>query len=256
MKHKKTLLVLTLVDSCIVGTNAQASLFDRGGGLLYDDVLNVTWLQDANYAKSSGFSTTGKMDWYTATSWAASLIFHDNVRNVDYSDWLLASNSPINGISYNTTYSYTGNTDSGYNVISQYAELAYMYNVNLGLKGFIAPTGVLQADFGIFGNGTFNGVDQNSFGQNNFDFVKNLQSFVYWSGSDKLIFYGFADVKIDVAFSFDTDDGNQTISRKEIPNYAWAVRDGDVAPVPIPATIYLFATGLLGLLRFKRHKSA
>jgi hypothetical protein len=26
---------------------------NRGGGLVYDDVLNVTWRQDANYAKSN-----------------------------------------------------------------------------------------------------------------------------------------------------------------------------------------------------------
>ena len=27
---------------------ANATLWDRGAGLIYDDVLNVTWLQDAN----------------------------------------------------------------------------------------------------------------------------------------------------------------------------------------------------------------
>ncbi|MDZ7752733.1 MAG: hypothetical protein U5S82_13950 [Gammaproteobacteria bacterium] len=29
---------------------ASATLFDRGRGLIYDDVLDITWLQDANYA--------------------------------------------------------------------------------------------------------------------------------------------------------------------------------------------------------------
>jgi hypothetical protein len=27
-----------------------AAMVDRGGGMIYDDVLNVTWLQDANFA--------------------------------------------------------------------------------------------------------------------------------------------------------------------------------------------------------------
>ncbi|EGK72256.1 hypothetical protein METUNv1_01372 [Methyloversatilis universalis FAM5] len=31
---------------------AQAPLHDRGGGLVYDDVLDVTWLADANYART------------------------------------------------------------------------------------------------------------------------------------------------------------------------------------------------------------
>lgn len=30
--------------------NAQAGLFDRGGGLIYDDDLNITWLSNANLA--------------------------------------------------------------------------------------------------------------------------------------------------------------------------------------------------------------
>ena len=31
---------------------AQATLIDRGGGLIYDSVLNVTWLQNANLASN------------------------------------------------------------------------------------------------------------------------------------------------------------------------------------------------------------
>jgi len=56
-------------------------------------------------------------------------------------------------------------------------------------------------------------------------------------------------------FGFGAGSGYQeTVDKHYYQFYAWAVRDGDVAPVPIPATIYLFGTGLLGLLRFKRHK--
>lgn len=31
---------------------AQGALFDGDGGLLYDNVLNITWLSDSNYAKT------------------------------------------------------------------------------------------------------------------------------------------------------------------------------------------------------------
>jgi hypothetical protein len=41
--------LLVLVGGLVSGA-AQAALHDRGGGLVYDDVLNVTWLADANYA--------------------------------------------------------------------------------------------------------------------------------------------------------------------------------------------------------------
>ena len=60
---------------------AQAGLVDRGGGMLYDTVLNVTWLQDANYAKTSGYCDTpgnclqldGRMTWAKANTWANNL---------------------------------------------------------------------------------------------------------------------------------------------------------------------------------------
>ena len=40
---------------CLPVPQAQAALVDRGGGMLYDTVLNITWLQDANYAKTSNY---------------------------------------------------------------------------------------------------------------------------------------------------------------------------------------------------------
>lgn len=38
----------------VVFGNAQATLIDRGSGLIYDDVQNLTWLQDASYFATSG----------------------------------------------------------------------------------------------------------------------------------------------------------------------------------------------------------
>ena len=63
MKHKPALTRATLILLAGISLSgaAQAALFDRGGGLIYDDVLNVTWLQDANYAKTSGYDADGDM---------------------------------------------------------------------------------------------------------------------------------------------------------------------------------------------------
>lgn len=36
---------------------ANAVLIDRGNGLIYDDYFNITWLADANYAATSGYSS-------------------------------------------------------------------------------------------------------------------------------------------------------------------------------------------------------
>ena len=39
--------------SLAVIPTAQAGLFDRGGGLIYDDFFDITWLQDANYCATN-----------------------------------------------------------------------------------------------------------------------------------------------------------------------------------------------------------
>lgn len=235
--------------------NSQAALYDRGSGLLYDDVLNVTWLQDANYAKTSGYDSDGLMSWDEAQAWAYNLIYHDDVRHVDYSDWRLASNEPVNGTGYNFSEAFNGTTDVGYNITSTNAELAYMYQVNLGLKSkyssvfmsIFDPSQAFQSDFGIFDNGTFNGTNQNSFGQKNVGLVGNLQAYPYWSGSD------YSSIG---AWVFNTGIGRQDSSIKPNTYYAWAVRDGDVAAsIPEPSILWLFLSGF-GLLAINHDQKA
>ena len=80
---------------------ANATLWDRGGGLIYDDVLDVTWLQDANYAQTSGFDADGKITWHEAMAWAENLSYYDPVRNTYWTDWRLPQTLPINGSSFN-----------------------------------------------------------------------------------------------------------------------------------------------------------
>ena len=85
---------------------AGAALIDRGGGLIYDDVLDITWLQDANYAETSGFAAAnavdngtsatdnifsdGRMGWDAAVAWADGLVFGG------FDDWRLPS-ADVNG---------------------------------------------------------------------------------------------------------------------------------------------------------------
>ncbi|MBI5192266.1 MAG: DUF1566 domain-containing protein [Nitrospirae bacterium] len=60
-----------------------AELIDRGGGMIYDTDLNITWLKDANYAKISGYDADGLMTWSEAMTWADNLVYGG------YSDWRL-----------------------------------------------------------------------------------------------------------------------------------------------------------------------
>ena len=67
-----------LVFFCVLtSVPATAALFDRGNGLIYDNILDVTWLQDANAG--------GQLDWFGAHSWVANLDYQG------YDDWRLGS---------------------------------------------------------------------------------------------------------------------------------------------------------------------
>ena len=63
----------SLIFLLLLSFNATAALYNRGNGLIYDDVLDITWLQDANYAQTSGYDADGKMSWMDANTWASNL---------------------------------------------------------------------------------------------------------------------------------------------------------------------------------------
>ena len=78
------------------------------------------------------------------------------------------------------------------------------------------------------------------------DFL-NVQSSNYWSGSK---------VNSGSAWVFNFDRGGQSGAKGEGFNlFAWAVRSGDVSAVPIPAAVWLFGSGLLGLVGMARRKT-
>ena len=213
LNHKVALLVAGL----LIAGAAQATLIDRGGGLIYDDVLNITWLQDANYAKTSGYDSDGRMTWAAANAWAASLSYGG------YSDWRLPTVNPV-GASFDSTLSYDGSTDYGYGITSPHSELAYMFSVNLGNQGYCDLSGCPhQSSFRPFNAGPFT----------------NLQTSFYWSGT------ALALQPAVSAWTFDVGTGLQFYAFQSIPFYAWAVRPGDViAAVPEPASVMLMLVGL------------
>jgi len=83
------LTALVMVFGLVI--SAHAMLIDRGGGLIYDTDLNITWLQDANYSITSGYDpgnmtyppSSGYMTWDEAMTWAENLVYQG------YDDWRL-----------------------------------------------------------------------------------------------------------------------------------------------------------------------
>ncbi|BAN34901.1 hypothetical protein SCD_n01065 [Sulfuricella denitrificans skB26] len=245
----------------LVSSEANAALIDRGGGLIYDNVLNVTWLQDANYAKTQYIQSggtqgyaNGYMNLSQATTWASNLSYYDSVRNVTYTDWRLPNTNPVNGTAFNYNLSYNGSTDYSYNVSASgtaYAgstgsEMAHLFYNSLNNKGYANPAtswisstaGHLEMQFGwgLANTGPFS----NLFGV---DYLSEWTGPMYSpDGSGGHVWtFRFAD-------GFQGPAGDTTA-------YAMAVRDGDVAAVPVPAAAWLLGSGLLGLVGVARRNA-
>ncbi|MBK8537185.1 MAG: DUF1566 domain-containing protein [Candidatus Competibacteraceae bacterium] len=200
-----------------------------GGGLIYDNVLKITWLQDANYAKTSGYDTGGYMTWDAAQTWAAGLVYGG------YSDWRLPTITDTG--SPGCDYALSG-TDCGYNVDTATSELAYMFHVNLGnLSSFDSSGNALAGSSGVNW-----GVVNTNFTDAVTSFSTPIQNFPndgYWSGTE------YAP-DTSRAWVFHGYDGYQDASVKDDIFYAWAVRPGDVAAAP-PSILEPGSLTLVGL---------
>ncbi len=82
-------LVCAALTALFSASPAHATLFDRGGGLIYDDVLDVTWTQDADLF-GTGSAARG---WDEAVSLVSGLSFGG------FNDWRLP-NTPGTGIGF------------------------------------------------------------------------------------------------------------------------------------------------------------
>lgn len=213
MSHR--LVLPRLAAGCVLAAGlsgaAQAALFDRGGGLIYDSDLNVTWLKDANYAKTSGYDADGKMTWTNAVTWAANLSYFDAVRNVTYTDWRLPTTTDTGAPGCD--FSYSG-TDCGYNVDPASSEMAHLYFVELGNQSYWTTT---ATDSGAYSGG----ANPNSTLDNVGPFT-NFQSYPYWSGTEHAL-------DSSAAWVFGTADSFQRGYVKTASLYALAVRPGDIA---------------------------
>lgn len=94
-------------------------------------------------------------------------------------------------------------------------------------------------------------VSQSGYGMVNTSLFNHVQSPFYWSGTEYAPEPG-------LAWFFDFYNGRQLATGKELNDmsYAWAVRTGDVAAVPVPAAVWLLGSGLLGLIGVARRKAA
>ena len=223
---------MTVIGGILLAANAGATLvarnFDGTSSIqgYYDTDLGITWLQDANFAKTSGFDSDGLMTWSTAKSWASGL----NLNGI--SGWRLADVAqPDANCSGNDAFN--GSTGTGCTT----GELGHMFYVTMG--------------------GTANVPIATSHNAN-YDLISNLQT-DYWS-MHEIVSRGLVYFFYEAPSRGATVAGYVSLDFPDQTHFAWAVHNGDVgrslvSDVPEPGTMALLALGIAGLGFSKRQKA-
>lgn len=222
-----------LIVLLLVCGSADAALLSRfSGQAYYDDVLDITWLTNANLADTNdfgvaGIAANGMMDWSTAQSWIGAM---NTANYLGTNTWRLPT--VIDTGTPGCDGTFTG-TDCGYNVDLSTGEMAHMFYSTLGNVGYYNTSG---SETGCSGTWPYCLTNDGPF--------SNLQPDFYWSGTS------YAPYSSD-AWYFDFGWGDQASNDKADGFYAWAVRSGDIALVPVPGAVWLFggALTLLGAMR-------
>jgi hypothetical protein len=214
----------------------------------YDTALDITWLANANAGVGSTYDelydpTDGFMTWDNANNWVDSLTLGG------YTNWRLPTTIDADGPDADTlgndgcnfTPSQYQGLDCGYN-ISVHSEMSHMYYVTLGDKAYYSTTGTgRQPGWGLTNTGHFYNVVDNG---------------GYWSATEVA-----TDTRTAWAFAFEVGYQGGNLD-KTYGAFSWAVHSGDVGaatlpgatvvPIPIPAPLWLFGSGLIGLLGMSR----
>lgn len=176
-----------------LGLSAQAALHDRGAGLIYDDIQDITWLQNPKYANVVYGYNASWMTWAEAMTWADGLSYYDSVRQQTYDDWRL----PVTGIPDPSCSEQSGGKPSeriGTGTACTLSEMGHLFNVS-GI-GYYSPNSP----------GPFLNVSSGDV----------LSATEVPGDSDSVMIFEFGN-------------GTQRINSKSNSARAWLVRDGDVA---------------------------
>lgn len=240
----QTRLAINLFVSFVAAATAleaSATLQDRGRGLIFDSVLGITWMQDANIPRSDTLGlvlgdsnriySDGHMNWTAANLYVARM---NELNYLGYDNWRLPQIRPtLFGYDLRCV-SYDGSSECGYNINDTRNELAHLFYSSLAN----------QSSYDINGNPN----SPPPIAYRPFLTVSNSR---YWTGNGLPPLFGPGQ-----AFSFDFSSGLKEWDSKYEPYYktfVWAVRDGDVSSIPETGTFKMMLFGavllLLGSLR-------
>lgn len=254
-------------------TILQAALFahdldgdpTNGHDLVYDDVLDITWMADANLISNFVWAPHILDSPEISSQWVQGLNSYDGGAGwLGVNTWRLPTMSPLNGSSFTGTVTYDGSSDAGFQLSAPIginnpngqsagfigSELAYHYYNNFGGTGYCSGTGnqcqtVAPSElWGLAG-----ASDPNNY----LTLFYNTDSArTYRSGTriGRNVFVFNMSMGLQHSFPSHASGGGR----------AWVVADGDVTQyataqgeyfliTPIPSSILLFCSGVLLLIR-------
>jgi hypothetical protein len=207
--------------------------------LIYESDQQLVWL---DYTKTAD-SWQNQLDW--ASTLGVSLSVTLNLGYTTNIDWSTGWRLPVTDESkanLSGDFGWAGPDGTGYhNYLVGYnmvnSEMGKLYYESLGNKGLYATDGTNpQPGYGLLNKGDF----------------ENLQPDQYWLGTE----YSLDPSR---AWRYNSNFGYQGQDNMGESFLALAVRPGEVSsiqsPVPVPAAVWLFGSGLIGLAGIRKRFS-
>jgi len=244
--------VLSIFSSAEAALQGRLPATDEGTDYqaYYDTVLDVTWLQDANYAKTSNYdgddaiyNDDGIMSWDAANEFIARL---NSDKHLGAGNWRLPAMVDIGEIGCTYPESLLPAGDCGYN--SQ-GEMAHIYYDVLGNTGSWNPYLLTQnSSWGLYNTDPFSQIELPGGTAPG----GNLFANAFWYGLE------YGPNPESYAWIFNFYNGKQQYQTKTDYNSGgvpWPVRNGDIGTIPEPCTGVLSVFALLGFLTSRQRLS-